>query len=91
MPVTRITPVKGHGITGQELSHDAGNGNFSCSEKKMSMIGKQRPCVARGRTCHQDSAKSIKKGLAIFIVSKNRCPVDPSDHHMVERPRRVYS
>jgi hypothetical protein len=83
MPMATITSVEGHGIPRQELPHQAGDGNCSCSEKKMSMIAKQRPCVARGRASHQDSAQSIKEGLAIFIVSKDHSPVDPSDHHMV--------
>jgi len=57
----------------------------------MSMVAQQGPCVAGGFRFQQDAAKTIKERIPILIVPENSRPFDPSDHHMVERPRGVYS
>jgi hypothetical protein len=91
MAMTTITAVEGYGIPGQEFPHHACDRDSSRSQKKMSMVAEQSPRVARGGAPDQDLTQPIKEGIAIFIGSEDRCPVDPSDHHMVECPRGIYS
>jgi hypothetical protein len=49
----------------------------------MGVITEQRPCVTGGAALKEDFAKTIEKEVAIFIVSEDHRPVDPSDHQMV--------
>jgi hypothetical protein len=91
MAMATITAVEGHGIAGEEFPHDAGDWDFPCSQKEMSVVAEQRPCIAWGGTPDQDFAESIKEGIAIAIGPEDLGPVDPSNDHMVKRPRRVYA
>ena len=91
MSVTRIASIERHGIPGQELSHHPCDWDSPRSQEKVSVVAKQGPCVARGGAPDQDLAKTIEKGIAILIGSKDRGSLNPEDHYMVERPGCIYS
>jgi hypothetical protein len=57
----------------------------------MSMVVQQRPCIAWSGALQEDSTKPIEKQIAIIIIAKNDRFLDTSDHHVVERPWRIYS
>jgi hypothetical protein len=79
--VRSIVPL---GVAGQKTTHDSGDRHRSCSQKKVKVIGNQRPCITEGLRLLENFPKSFQKVVPVRIATKH-CPTFNSpDHDVVQ-------
>ena len=88
MPVALVTAVETDRIPGQQSPHQSGEGNFTCPQKKVSMIRKKCPGIAARLCSRQELTQPFKKILTIAIIPEDLSAFNAPDD-MVKNSRSV--
>jgi hypothetical protein len=84
MPVSEVTKVVGHGITGQEASHEFRKTRWTAPQEKVGVIGQQGPCVDMGFCLFGKIAQAFNEVLPVPVIVYDLLLFNPSDDDMVE-------
>jgi len=90
-PMAFIPVVETDCVAGQKPSHNRGDGNATGSQKKMEMVGNQRPCVTKRFALTDYSGQAIDKIITINIIDKYFSAFNPPADDMVQGSGRIDS
>jgi hypothetical protein len=86
LPVPAMASIEISGISRQQSSHQACQSHISGSQKKMSMIGHQRPGITACVAALQQRSQSLDKPILISSISKYASALYPTDYYMLQYP-----
>jgi len=75
----------------KQSSHQCGQWYQASSKKKKGMIRDEYPCVTGRFRLGQEVCKTLKKILAIFVVSEYFATLYPPDHDVMQNTGSVKS
>jgi hypothetical protein len=78
---------KANHITGQQPSHQGGQGNVVGSEKIKGVIGHESPIVTGDPAHEQKKRKTLDQIIAILIAPEYVASFNPPDNHMMQNTR----
>ena len=77
--VSPVSAIEAHHVAREQPRHHGGERSSSCSQKKVNMVGEQRPAVAGSRGLDKDPSQTIKEILPVGIIPEDLPPLDASD------------
>ena len=83
MSIVAMTAVELLGITGEQPTHDGGDGSRAGSEEHVSMVGHQGPGITRRRGISQNMTQTLKKVLMVLRIFKYDPVLDSPDDKMI--------
>jgi hypothetical protein len=89
MSMALMTAVETDHIPGQQSPHESGQRNFTCTQKKVSMIGKKCPGIASCLCFQQKLSQPFKKILPVSIIPKDLSPLNTPDDNMMKNSRSI--
>jgi hypothetical protein len=84
--VASVSAIEAHHVAREQPRHHGSERSSSCSQKKVNMVGEERPAVAGSRGLGEDPCQPIEEVLPVRIVLEDLPPSAASDEHMVQRP-----
>ncbi len=81
-----MAPIEPSGITGEEATHDGGEGDPPRKHQQVHVVGHQNPRAAGGRRLFQDPAQSPEKPRPISLIPK---VIDPRSIPLSMKCRNV--
>jgi len=84
-----VTAVECYGIAGKNLSHQAAERLPAGTDKKMKVVGKQRPGVAPTPGLRKACFKAVNKVVPVIVVKKYILTIQTSDNDMVNCARNI--
>jgi hypothetical protein len=91
MPMPVVPAIEGLSLTGQQPSHDRGDGHGSAFKQQVEMVGDQRPCIPWRMRFRQNEFQPLQKFIPIIVISEDLTPFNPPRHNMVYCTRRIDS
>jgi hypothetical protein len=79
-----VPSVKGNRMTRENPGHDPMNGDRAGLEQQMSVIGQERPCIAKGMAVGEYLLHSIDEAISVDVVTEDQSPLDTPDDDVVE-------
>ncbi len=89
MPNATVPAIEGDGVSGQQPSHELRHAVWTGAQKKMSVVGKQRPGKTGGLSGRNQPCEPLDKIRAVLVASEDIPLLDPPHHHVVQNPRSV--
>ena len=81
-----MAAVEGDRVAGQEAPHHRREPDRAGPEEHVGVIREERPGVHRGSRGLDQRREPGDERLAVRIIADDAAPVQPTDHHVVERP-----
>jgi len=89
MAVPAVTFIVTDRITSRHTTHISGNADVAAAQKKVCVIGEQRPGVYDGVGIGCDFAQPLDKIIPIFIVIHDPTPLNTSHDDMMQTTRNI--
>jgi hypothetical protein len=83
-PMAFMPVIETDCVAGQKPAHNRGDGNVTGSQKKVEMIGDQRPGVTKRFTVADNPGQALDEIIAIIVIEKKLSPFYPPADDMVQ-------
>jgi hypothetical protein len=84
-----VAEVEVNSITGKKSAHEGSETSLTRPQKKVCMVGKQRPGEAVGTGCNKKFRKTLKKSPSVGVIAEDVASVHTTDDYMLQKLRYI--